>query len=306
VPRPAAALGWVKGHAGRENTRYCRPGELLGLPGVSAARVYVLGPPRDEALLHRSSPSRRSPDTYLAPAEEQLRLALEVAAVSEDEALAQPFDAAFRMGEDDARKEEFFQAHYGFGGSGEAWRRIDNDWQGLVGPLALQLDSDTNNTSLAVAIELFPGGRVLLFPGDAQVGNWLSWQDLHWHVGDGPGAEVSVKDLFARTLLYKVGHHGSHNATLREKGLELMTADDLLALVPVDEKFANAVKHWRMPWPDLLGRLAERTGGRVLRADHASGKLPYAEVSELAIDVTVPLGPAARSENSPWRTAHDF
>src|SRR5262249_53546108 len=155
-------------------------------------------------------------------------------------------------------------------------RRIDTDWQGLVGPLALQLDSDTNNTSLAVAIELLPGGRVLLFPGDAQVGNWLSWEGLSWRPDGGPAG--STKDRVARTALYKVGHHGSHNATLREKGLELMTGDGLLALIPVDERFANTTKHWKMPWPDLLGRLKELTGGRVLRADQkANAKLGYAE-----------------------------
>ena len=50
-----------------------------------------------------------------------------------------------------------------------------------AGRLALQLDSDTNNTSLVLAIELIASGRVLLFPGDAQVGNWLSWHEgIEW------------------------------------------------------------------------------------------------------------------------------
>ena len=39
---------------------------------------------------------------------------------------------------------------------------------------ALKIDNDVNNTSLALALEL-ADKRVLLFPGDAQVGNWLSW-----------------------------------------------------------------------------------------------------------------------------------
>ncbi|TIX03162.1 MAG: hypothetical protein E5V44_15695, partial [Mesorhizobium sp.] len=58
----------------------------------------------------------------------------------------------------------------------EKWRRIDSDWTGSIEALALKMDSDTNNTSLALAFEL-PDGQVLLFPGDAQVGNWLSWND---------------------------------------------------------------------------------------------------------------------------------
>src|SRR6266699_2202355 len=68
------------------------------------------------------------------------------------------------------------------------------------------LDSMTNNTSLVLAIEL-ADGDVLLFAADAQVGNWLSWQDLKWTVGTSP---VTGPDLLKRTIFYKVGHHGSH------------------------------------------------------------------------------------------------
>jgi hypothetical protein len=291
--KTADAFQWVKDHAGKRNTRYCKPGELLELPGVSAARVYVLGPPEDKALLHRSAPSARDKETYLASVEEQYRLALGLADEAGGDACAQPFDEPFRLGRDAARKDTFFQEHYGFGDGGEPWRRIDTDWQGLLGPLALQLDSDTNNTSLAMAIELLPGRKVLLFPGDAQVGNWLSWQDLSWADPDRrAGDKVTVKDLFARTVLYKVGHHGSHNATLRAQGLEEMTGDGLLAMIPVDEKFANSVKHWRMPWPDLLAGLQKRTGGRILRADQDSQQFDYATVGKLSIDLSIPLGPA--------------
>lgn len=37
---------------------------------------------------------------------------------------------------------------------------------------------------------------------------------------------VTAHELLARTVFYKVGHHGSHNATLRALGLELMTNED--------------------------------------------------------------------------------
>src|SRR5436190_5025038 len=60
---------------------------------------------------------------------------------------------------------------------------------------------DTNNTSLVLAFELLPSRRVLLFPGDAQVGNWLSWQDVRWSVTDAGGArEVTAADLLSRTI----------------------------------------------------------------------------------------------------------
>src|SRR5687768_2131673 len=63
-----------------------------------------------------------------------------------------------------------------------AWRRIDDDWLDSAGEFALQLDSYTNNTSLAMAIELKGTGKVLLFVADAQAGNWISWAGLSWEV----------------------------------------------------------------------------------------------------------------------------
>ena len=95
--------------------------------------------------------------------------------------LTQPFDDSYKIDNEDARKVPFFANRYGFadtnGGGPDEWRRINTDWMEAAGEFALQLDSYTNNTSLAFAIELGePGkGKVLLFPGDAQLGNWLSW-----------------------------------------------------------------------------------------------------------------------------------
>lgn len=75
---------------------------------------------------------------------------------------------------------------------------------------------------LAIAIELVESGKVLLFPGDAQFGNWNSWKRLKWTIqlADGTSKEVLIDDLLKRTVFYKVGHHGSHNATLRKSGLK--------------------------------------------------------------------------------------
>jgi hypothetical protein len=67
-------------------------------------------------------------------------------------------------------------------------------------------------------------------------------------------------------VLYKTGHHGSHNATLREKGLEMMNSPDLVTMIPVDEDQAKA-KTWEMPFYELLKSLEEKSRGRVLRAD---------------------------------------
>ena len=94
----------------------------------------------------------------------------------------------------------------------QQWRRIDGDWLGAAETVALNLVGDTNNTSLVLAIEWGKreSGQVLLFAADAQVGNWLSWRDQKYD-----GKKVTADDLMRRVVLYKVGHHGSHNATVR-------------------------------------------------------------------------------------------
>jgi len=148
------------------------------------------------------------------------------------------------------------------------WRRIDADWMGAATTLAMQLDQDTNNTSLVLAFELGPkkeGGPVLLFAADAQVGNWLSWQNVTWTF---EGRTITGPDLLKRTILYKVGHHASHNATLKKLGLETM-ANLELALVPTDAEMAAKVKWGTLPWPPLLKALADRATQGVVRTDES-------------------------------------
>ncbi|HEV7517226.1 MAG TPA: hypothetical protein VGR07_13065, partial [Thermoanaerobaculia bacterium] len=271
------ALAALRSYA-RTAPRFCHPKDApIALPEVPGIRFYVLGPPEDEKLIKRSNPSQSHPEVYGDP-----RMALNLdnaffaAALGDDPVLADrsfPFDRRHQIPPQEAEQIRFFQRHYYAEDADsdfpdQAWRRIDGDWMGVASQLALQLDSNTNNTSLALAIELVDSGRVLLFPADAQVGNWLSWGDLAWQVPARNGQEqtVTAADLLRRTVLYKVGHHGSHNATLREQGLEEMVSGDLVALIPVDRKMAEK-KHWKMPFPPLFDRLHEKASGRILRID---------------------------------------
>lgn len=66
------------------------------------------------------------------------------------------------------------------------------------------LDDQMNNTSLILLFEI--GKTKLLFPGDAQIENWS------YALEDSPSAE-RTRTLLAGVDLYKVGHHGSRNAT---------------------------------------------------------------------------------------------
>src|SRR5262249_4154869 len=104
----------------------------------------------------------------------------------------------------------------------------------------------------------------------AQIGNWKSWDELEWKVKncDGDQETVCASDLLKRTVFYKVGHHGSHNATLKEGGLERMTSPNLVVAIPVDQAIANNTKHWEMPAEVLYERLKVLTKARILRPDY--------------------------------------
>ncbi|MBK8023726.1 MAG: hypothetical protein IPK19_20400 [Chloroflexi bacterium] len=79
-----------------------------------------------------------------------------------------------------------------------AWRRINDDWLFSADQLALALNSYTNNASLVLAFELGIDGKVLLFAGDAQRGNWVSWARKDWTHGK---RTVSARELLAHTVL---------------------------------------------------------------------------------------------------------
>ena len=251
---------------------YRHPGEApLSLPGVKGVKVTVLGPPKSEKLikdleetneLYLEAINMRGASTFATA------LATSAADSADEEEKAWflrscPFDKSFRIPPADAQSHEdygsFFKGSYGFKETldeGPSWRRIDDDWLSASEELALSINSLTNNTSLVLALEL-SGGKVLLFAADAQVGNWLSWYDLPPKQGGSSGNKVDIGDLLARTVLYKVGHHGSRNATLKEKGLEKMVDPGLVAMLSVDEHWAKEVKkpRWEHPDPNLLERL---------------------------------------------------
>ncbi|MHC1765008.1 MAG: hypothetical protein AB9869_12020 [Verrucomicrobiia bacterium] len=70
--------------------------------------------------------------------------------------------------------------------------------------LVRALDAAMNNTSLILLFEA--GGKKLLFPGDAQIENWS-------YALEQAKTRPRLRALLEEVDLYKVGHHGSLNAT---------------------------------------------------------------------------------------------
>ena len=299
------------------------PISIAGLPGL---RIYVLGPPRNKTLLNLQEQANEMYQLSARsgwPLERALNAGLAASAggagAQVDESA--PFDrnigtdlSAALAGPADSDIGRFLRDHYaGPVATGapapakkrgkklpdenltdQSWRRIDADWLGIAADLAMQLDRGVNNTSLVLAFEFTDTGRVVLFPGDAQVGNWLSWQPLTWTVGT---KEVKAVDLLARTVYLKVAHHGSQNATLQQRGLELMTSADLSAFIPTNEADAKKVGWGEMPYHSILTALAAKTAGRTIRADdawirQANGKPAFAFPSGSIL--------AVRSEGKRW------
>lgn len=252
------------------------------LPGVGVS-FHVLGPPRDIKLIAKTDPPKPSIGPPLL--DEWTAFSLGALAAKGEDGLREdekeaylrslPFEkkSTFRIPEQDLEALEkaalkktdetaskyfrFFQKYYF---RCPAWRRIDTDW--LTGGLsiALEISAVVNNTSLVLAIELTESAsrKVLLFVGDAQVGNWNSWATSHG-------------DLIGRTVFYKVGHHGSTNATLIEQVDNM--SNELVAMIPVDEEWAKK-QGWPHPSPAVVKKLKEKTKGRILRADRIPPEKP--------------------------------
>jgi hypothetical protein len=82
--------------------------------------------------------------------------------------------------------------------------RIDAMHAGEMLAIVRRLDHALNNTSLILLIEVL--GEVLVFPGDAQIENWS------YALFEAPNRRA-IRNRLRRAAFYKVGHHGSLNAT---------------------------------------------------------------------------------------------
>ncbi|HXO39984.1 MAG TPA: hypothetical protein VN999_00940, partial [Thermoanaerobaculia bacterium] len=129
--------------------------------------------------------------------------------------------------------------------------------------LALAMDNYRNNTSLVILFRY--RNKSLLFPGDAQWGNWQSWigTDRAHH-------------LLGELDFLKVAHHGSENATPVDV-VSALRASGLAVMVPTQIKPFPTIP--RLP---LLEELQTHSTGQVaVRSDW--------------IDVTgAPTDPAAK------------
>lgn len=154
------------------------PVETKALTNISA---FVLGPSKDETIIRDMDPPAGT--TYLRQLVDE-----------------QPSGAAFEpFAEDWVVEPGRYQWTNLVVGPGdeESMKRAAQEWNPAV---AVALEQAVNGTSLVLAFEV--DDVVLFFPGDAQWGTWSAFLK-----------NAKSKELLSRAKFWKVGHHGSHNAT---------------------------------------------------------------------------------------------
>jgi beta-lactamase superfamily II metal-dependent hydrolase len=225
---------------GADGVRYLYAGhaDLIAPNGIDGLVVKILGPPKDENFLKKMNP----------PKAERWELAARGGLLADGDLFASPFDK---------RWEDPDQGAYW---ATEETKSFDRAEQELFTSrmsdamdLAFALEDAVNNSSLALLF-LF-GKQGLLMPGDAQWGNWKYWIE-----------QQVAEEMFDQVTVYKVGHHGSHNAT--PKSVIDRLPKDVTVLVPTQDKPFPTI-----PEPKLITALEARSSGRLVRSD-SEGTLP--------------------------------
>jgi len=119
--------------------------------------------------------------------------------------------------------------------------------------LVLIMDDAMNNTSVILLFEV--GGKKLLFPGDAQIENW-----------EYALQQKEIVKLLADVDVYKVGHHGSRNATpktlwnnFRKRGGESKRGRLTTMISTKSGKHGGAERHTEVPRKSLVEALKEES-----------------------------------------------
>ena len=245
---------------------FYEPGNCIeDLVGAEGIRFLVMGPPKNNEYLKDGKGMKLEEEGY---EKREKKSTLEMAFInafnkdSKVDSDLLPFEEEYvlELDKNHEVKENYFNKK-------NNWRNIENEWLFSAGSLALRHETSINNTSLVLAIQFMDTEKILLFPGDAEKGNWLSWHDnLNWTIKDKNNKTITVDATYIlnNTVFYKVGHHLSQNGTAKKYGLELMTNEELAAMATLDFKKINS--GWLNTMPnDLIGEeLIRKTKGKLL------------------------------------------
>ena len=132
------------------------------------------------------------------------------------------------------------------------------------------LDGTLNNQSLVVLFTC--KGKKLLFVGDAQWGNWAYWLYGKGVKGKDPGISESARKILGSIDFYKVGHHGSTNATpipavgAMPQSCAAMCSTET-GFPSKKRTYGSIAKKTEVPRIALMEALEKQTNSRLVRSD---------------------------------------
>lgn len=228
------------------------------LPGV---KIHVLGPPTLEQ--HAAIKQQKSKDEnefwMLQGAAARTFWKLQAAS---GELIKDFTSGNNRLFPDADIFQDYFPSH-------DRWfiRQLRSLRGGQLLSLVRILDKAMNNTSVILLFEF--GGKKLLFPGDAQIENW------EYALNNKEAAEL-LKDV----CVYKVGHHGSRNATPKSLWTRFARRDEkekddrLMTIVSTMKgKHGHSESNTEVPRTTLVNELLKKSDYRTTEEAAAAKEL---------------------------------
>ena len=176
----------------------------------------------------------------------------------------QPFDPKKWPGSADEYPKATFEELDGIDGMEKTLGGMQPD---ALAAAADKLDGTLNNQSLVVLFTC--NGKKLLFVGDAQWGNWAYWLYGKAVNGSDPGISDRAKEILGTIDFYKVGHHGSTNATPIPV-VDALNQRCAAMCSTATGAFGSAARKTEVPRTALMEALETRTGKRLVRSDWVS------------------------------------
>jgi hypothetical protein len=223
---------------------YYKAGDAAKLPQElinAGLTAQILGPPIDGSLVAQMTNKTQQ---YLSGTTEE----------HQDDGKPLPFGPSF-LATYDAYPPRAFEIY----DADEIVRMIDNSQPDMLAAQAVAADKTLNNQSLVILFSF--AGKNLLFAGDAQWGNWENF--LYGGAYGTPGHTTmteTAKTILDKIDFYKVGHHGSANATPKDAVKAMRMG--CVGMCSTQEHAYNEV-----PRAPLLAALRQRMDNQLARSD---------------------------------------
>jgi hypothetical protein len=252
----------TKGFKNKPPVYYYQGGDDPVLPDVlkGAITAELLGPaPKDSGGVF--SGKENTKEQYLAAAGDD---------GEPEETRLEPFEGKWLRTADASNYPK--EAFWGYGSHAGMEKILHAAQPDVMLAMADAVDGTLNNQSLVILFTC--RSKKLLFVGDAQWGNWSYWLYGRKVTGEDPGISDTAKKLLGSIDFYKVGHHGSTNATpipaveAMNINCVSMCSTESADYDPKKKRpHGSLVNKSEVPRTVLMDALGKRTKNKLVRSD---------------------------------------